>query len=175
MSLAPFLRWLTWRLPPPRIIKDRNGRSPYLSRWYLIGAPKMPDGSWAFDLNGNPRPGALWSRKRFGVYLHRFHSGDDERELHNHPWRWAVAVILAGGYVEERRDGDRVVVRRVRPGRVNVIRSSDFHRVDLFGRDAWSLFIAGPKFQGCGFWNRVSKRFWPWREFITQLRKDGAS
>lgn len=169
--MKSFLSRLSQHLPNPRIIFDRNGVSPYLSRWYLVGAPTMPDGTWPFDKNGTPRDGIVWSPKTWGLYLHRFHRGDDEQELHNHPWRWAVSLILAGGYVEERRcDGGEVKTRIVRPGRLNVIRSDDFHRVELLDEDAWSLFLVGPKFQGWGFWNRTTGKFWPWREFITQLR-----
>jgi hypothetical protein len=169
--MRALLQWLTSHMSNPRVIYDRNGRSPYLSRWYILGAPKMPDGSPVFDRIGAPREGAVWPIKGVGVYIHRFHQGDDEPELHNHPWRWAVSLILAGGYIEERRDpDDRVRTRKIRPWTINFIRSGDFHRVDLLGEDAWSLFVAGPKFQGWGFWNRHSGRFWPWREFITPLR-----
>lgn len=159
------------RLPRPRIIYDRAGRSPYLSRWYIFGAPKMPDGSQPFDEYGGPRDGVIWGDKRWGLYLHRFHRGDDDVELHNHPWRWALSLILAGGYVEERRVGDAVIVRKVCPGTLNRIDADDFHRVDLLEHDAWSLFLVGPKFQGWGFWNRSTGRFTPWREFIAQFRE----
>jgi hypothetical protein len=52
---ARALRWLAAKLPPPRVIFDRAGRSPYLSRYYLVGAPKMADGSNPFDATGAPR------------------------------------------------------------------------------------------------------------------------
>jgi len=169
--MRPLLQWVASKLPNPRIIKDRNGRSPYLSRWYLVGSPRHPDGEWPFDQNGAPREGTFWPNKTFGVYLHRFHRGDDELELHNHPWRWAVSLVLAGGYIEERRGpDDKVRIRFVRPGQLNLIRSKDFHRVDLIEKDAWTLFVVGPKFTGWGFWNRETGKYWPWRQFITQLR-----
>lgn len=149
--MRQFLLWLTERLPPPRVIYDRNGRSPYLSRWYLIGNPTRED-----------RP--------FAIYLHKFHRGDDEPELHNHPWRWAVSLILSGGYVEERRVGSGVQAHVVLPGTINFIRANDFHRVDLRDQDAWTLFLVGPKIQDWGFWERVSGRYMPWRDFINELR-----
>lgn len=41
------------------------------------------------------------------VFLHHFRDSDQEAELHNHPWESAYSLILAGGYIEERRiDGD---------------------------------------------------------------------
>lgn len=170
MSLRPILEWIADRVGPPRVIYDRAGKSPYLSRYYLFGGPTMADGSWPFERDGAMRAGALWPTRAFGLYLHKFHRGDDDMQLHNHPWRAAVSIILAGGYREERRVGDRVVARSVWPGSVNVILADDFHRVDLFERDAWSLFLAGPKFQGWGFWDRENGSFVPWREFITARR-----
>jgi hypothetical protein len=169
--MTRFLRWLTSRLAPPRIIYDRNGVSPYLSRWYLIGAPTMPDGSHPYESNGAPREGAVWKNKRFGLYIHKFHRGDDEQELHNHPWKWAISLVLTGGYIEERRDKRNAVpIRVILPWRFNFIRSGDFHRVDLLGTEAYTLFLVGPKFKGWGFWNRESGKFWPWREYINALR-----
>lgn len=170
--MRPFLEWLVQLLPPPRVIYDRNGVSKYLSRWYLLGGPRMPDGSSAFDRFGAPRDGAVYPfGQRFGIYLHKFHRGDDEPQLHSHPWRWAISLILAGGYREERRDSaNRAYSRYVYPGELNFIRADDFHRVDLLQEDAWSLFIAGPKVQSWGFWDRHTDRAWPWREFISQLR-----
>lgn len=89
-------------LRPPRVIQDGTGEIPYLSRWYLRGRPWMADGSDPFDHFGNPKPEAIWP-KGIGVYLHRFHRSDVDRELHSHPWAWSYSIILAGGYIEERR------------------------------------------------------------------------
>lgn len=38
-------------------------------------------------------------------YLHRFVRADAERWVHNHPWRHCLALVLCGGYWEERLDG----------------------------------------------------------------------
>ncbi|MGN6103684.1 MAG: hypothetical protein ACTHU0_01140, partial [Kofleriaceae bacterium] len=46
----------------------------------------------------------------FRPMLHRFHRPDVDQHLHNHPWKWAVSLILSGSYVEERFD--QVVARR---------------------------------------------------------------
>ena len=153
--MRAILHWLVTKLPEPRVIYDREGGSPYLSRWYLRQHTRG---------------------EGVAVFLHRFHRGDDDVELHNHPWEWSVALILSGGYREERRVGtsDHVIVRELRPGRLNVIRGTDFHRVDLYEGDAWSLFLAGPHTGiGWGFWNRLTREFTPWREFITRKRGPG--
>jgi hypothetical protein len=139
------LTWLESKLPKTTI--TINGK-PYLTRCYLFGK----DRAW-----GN-------------IYLHHFHSSDQGDELHNHPWEWGLSLILAGGYSEEFREGyserDWWVNRREKnPGEVNMIRSGDFHRVDLHDekKGAWSLFFAGPRTQDWGFWDRHTKAFKDWR------------
>lgn len=158
------------RLPQPRVIYDVDGSTPYLSRYYLIGRPRMADGSDPFSPTGEPRPNAIYPRAGLGVYLHHFHRGDKDRELHNHPWLWSLALILAGGYVEERRQGDAVIKRTLGPGRINWISHDDYHRVELIDGDSWTLFIAGPKVSSWGFWDRDTGGFVHWREWIERRR-----
>jgi hypothetical protein len=168
--MRQFLEWLTTKMNNPRVIYDMMGESPYLSRYYILGRPRMADGSDPFDRFGNPHPETIWPTSSLGLYLHRFHRGDSDRELHNHPWRWALSLILVGGYNEERRIGNAVVKREVKPGSLNFIGADDFHRVDMRDGDAWSLFFVGPKSSSWGFWNRNSGVVTPWREFINSKR-----
>lgn len=154
----------------PRVIYDRAGVSPYLSRFYLLGGPRTKQ-SEIFDRHGNPLQGLEWEDLPFNIYLHKFHRGDDDEALHNHPWKWSVSFVLAGGYSEERRVGETVERILVQPFTFNVIRDNDFHRVDLLEKDAWTIFFAGPKTQSWGFWDRHTGKFWPWREFIFNLRQ----
>jgi hypothetical protein len=160
---------LAARLGQPRVIYDRDGLTPYLSRFYLSRQPESHDGAEPFDRFGNPKPDVTWP-DGWGLYLHRFHRSDADGELHNHPWRWALSLVLVGGYSEERRNGARVIRRRVAPGSLNFIRANDFHRVDLLEHDAWTLFLVGPKSQSWGFWSRTDGAFTPWREFIDGRR-----
>jgi hypothetical protein len=153
-------------LPSPRVIRDREGKNPYLSRHYLTGGPRMEDGSNPFEANGDPKRDIVWGKRGpIGIYLHKFHQGDDAGELHNHPWKWAFSVVLAGGYSEERRQGDKVIRRRVAPLSLNFILGSTYHRVDLYERDAWTIFVVGKKVTGWGFWNRDTSLFTPWQLF----------
>lgn len=55
---------------------DGGPRRPYLTRWHII--PRNP-----------------W----FNIYLHYFEHGDDDRALHDHPWR-SASLILDGRYIE---------------------------------------------------------------------------
>lgn len=169
--LRTFLEWLAKWLPSPRVIPNRVGTGPYLSRWYLRGLPTMPDGSHPFTANGETKPDAIYSKK-IGVYLHRFNESDGE-EFHNHPFEWSVSLILVGGYYEERLGRrNEVTRRRVRTWSLNVIRANDFHRVDLIEKDAWTLFIVGPRTRDWGFWNRKYKMFVPSQTYLN-MKRDG--
>lgn len=101
-----------------RIITDDSG-APYLER-YFIGT--------AF--------GCVW-------YLHRFTGSDPDRRVHNHPWPWAMSLVLRGSYREVRARGlgGRQVEHRVRC--FNWIRDNTFHRVLLLRpeRFVWTLFV----------------------------------
>ncbi len=161
-------------LPAPRVIRSLDGVSPYLSRYYLSGRPTMPDGSEPFDAQGEVRDGIVYPPGAH-VYLHCFHRGDNERELHCHPWLWSMSLILVGGYREQRRvvaefAGKKtmwdVEERLVQPGDVNYIAQSDFHRVDLIDGECWTVFVSGPKASSWGFWDRATDSYTPWREFM---------
>lgn len=171
-------RWLLKNIArffPRRTIMNRDGTAPYLDRWYLLGAPRMPDGSWPFDDDGSPRPGIVW-HDGLGQYLHRFHASDSDRAPHNHPFKWSVSLILSGGYVEERvcflPDGRRYSrIRHLRPGMVNFIRANDYHRVHLVREDAWTLFLVGPKTQGWGFLEESGEHV-PWEEYYRRVGRN---
>jgi hypothetical protein len=115
---------------PCRIIDGDQGE-PYLERYYLFG------------LLG-------WH-----VYIHRFVASDPDRGLHDHPWGRAISLVLSGGYREVRgtgADDAAITVRRLRGGRINLLKGDDFHRVLLEpGQDAWTLFAHGRRVKGWGF------------------------
>lgn len=117
------------------------------------------------------------------LFLHQFHRGDEDREVHNHPWSWAVSLILSGGYDEDRmvrgmmhlsRAGNAQYLSDVmhletlyfKPGDLNFIDNNTYHRVTLPNGEAWSLILSGPKTSGWGFVDLTSFRYTPWRDFI---------
>jgi hypothetical protein len=148
------LEAITERLPN-RIIS--TGGSPYLTRWYLW--PEGPRTTEDADLEQDPE-----SSLPFALFLHKFHRGDGDRDQHNHPWDLSVAIVLAGGYREERGSA----VHTHLPGSVNVIRGDDFHRVDLLNPTigSWSLFVAGRKTGGWGFKDAASGTITPWQTYL---------
>lgn len=163
-------------LGPARVIYDRFGEVPYLSRFYIFGAPKMPDGSNPYTEHGNPKAEAVFP-DGLGLCIHRFHVGDDG-ELHNHPWRWAISLILAGGYREDRRVilssrmPPGVDSKEFRPGDINVLTAETFHRVDLLDGECWSLILTGPKTHSWGFWDSLTGKYESWRDFLKRVRSE---
>lgn len=150
--VVKLLKKLVARLPS-RTIRGPDG-SPYLTRWYLWpGKPRSgPEGN---DLD-----------VPFALFVHYFHRSDDDRDQHNHPWDVSAAIILAGGYHEERGDHSRIF----RPGSINVIRKSDYHRVELLKpkEGSWSLFVAGKNVGSWGFRDADTGEHVPHGEYIAR-------
>ena len=148
---------MTWLLKkivaklPFRTIADPCG-NPYLTRWYV----------WP----GKPRSAEdeVTPNAPFAVFIHFFHRSDKDRDQHSHPWSTSIALILKGGYREERGDA----VRTFRPGSVNIIRKDDYHRVELLDpkRGSWSLFVAGKNVSSWGFKDTKTGKHIPWREYL---------
>lgn len=83
--------------------------------------------------------------------LHKFHRPDNDRALHNHPWKWSLSIILCGSYTEERLDlhTGTTDIRRLRF--FNFLTEHDYHRVSELHGNVWTLFITGPRIQDWGF------------------------
>lgn len=152
------LAW-TRLLSAPRVFYGRDEQDKYLERFYLIS-----DRPAESDEEAAPR------ERYFNLFLHHFLRSDDDGALHSHPWSWAVSLVLVGGYREERRVGDSVVSRIVKPWSLNFLRGSDYHRVDLLEEDAWTLFLVGPKVSTWFFWDRCTRMRAQWRRFINAKR-----
>lgn len=170
--LKRLIKWVAARRPLRTI--SINGDD-YLRRYYLFGR-FIPE-----YFQGRPLLGFL----PFTAYLHHFVRPDLDRELHNHPFDKSFALILSGGYDEERLhehtfDGQRTIggyvgVDTYRSGAINIIAANDFHRVASLrqGVETWTLFITGRKVQTWGF-RLDDGTFVRWREFLG-VRKDEGS
>jgi hypothetical protein len=139
------------RVPTEAITRAADDR--YLGRHYLFRKSWLP----------------RLEHKLRSLYLHHFWRSDYEDEVHNHPWRRSYSLILTGGYIEHRYVGGRIVTRRFLPGMINVIDSSDFHRVELIGRDCWTLFLSGPKVAQWGFLDVATQTFLGWEAHMQKL------
>lgn len=86
------------------------------------------------------------------LYLHHYKRSDPDTGVHDHP-AWNVAMVLAGGYIEQRfvglsQDGIMFKYKRVRPGMINVVDHHCFHRLIVptdvrtgTQQTSWSLFL----------------------------------
>lgn len=156
-----------------------NAAGPYLARWYVVRQGKRwlrltpEQRQHHLDVN-DPRSDGGGRN----VFVHQFLSSDDERALHDHPWRW-LTIILSGQYLEHvpadpsnpagattvhhRREGDVVWCRR----------SQRAHRIEVIdGERAITLFLTGRKTREWGFHCRQGWRHW--RDF-TALDGNGRS
>lgn len=158
-------------------IRDPGGNLPYMSRYYLLGRPrKMPDGSSPFDEFGAPKPNAP-VRNCPSVVVHRIHRSDSAEFLHNHPWRWALSVVLVGGYREYRVRGDGVAVecRDRRRFTINFIRAGQFHRIELIDAETWTFVIRGRRFREWAYRSASGGDTILWRGYLdaTRSKSDG--
>lgn len=140
---------LTRKFPDRYRIIHTDGKR-YLLRFYVKRNGKLP-----------------------GLYLHHFFRGDMDRDLHDHPWNVSGSLILTGGYLEERLDPDtkEVYKRKIRPGRLNIIRANDFHRVDLLTGRAWTLFMSGKKVKDWGFYIRETGEYIPHSQYLSEKER----
>jgi len=129
----------------------REDGEPYLTRYYIFKKPV----SWMPS-----------------IYIHCFHNSDHDYAVHSHPWNYSISFIFSGSYAEERRQKDDSIKTKIlSPGRINFIRGTDFHRVDLLSPNVWTLFISGPKVKDWGFWDRDTHEYTQWEKFL-EMKKE---
>lgn len=92
-------------------------------------------------------------RSRWGsVFLHKIVRPDADRDLHNHPWKWATSYIIRGGYKELRLSKTgRLLAKWVMPGTFNRIDDTTYHRIDVVLPGTLTLFWHGPRNKSWGF------------------------
>ena len=99
--------------------------NPYLKRWHIL-----PD------------------NKFFNIYLHQFLRDDDDRALHDHPWK-SLSIIIKGSYYETTIKGEKYW----KNGSIIYRNATDGHRVNVSktGKPAWTIFMTGPVIREWGF------------------------
>jgi hypothetical protein len=118
------------------IITQHDG-SPYIDRYHIVDTPS------------------------YHARFHHWHSSDDKRAPHDHPWP-NTTIVLAGHLLEHTRDG----ARDLTPGTTVTRPAVMPHRIELVSDDAWTLFVTGPVERRWGFYTDtgwVYWRDWPWR------------
>jgi hypothetical protein len=100
------------------------------------------------------------------LMLHRIWRADYDKWLHNHPWSRASFLIVSGGYTEERLVDGEVVRFVLKPGDVNHLNASTFHRIVSIEPNTWTLGLIGERVQDWGF--LVDGALVPWREYFAR-------
>ena len=113
-----------------------------------------------------------------GIYLHYFYVGDEERHLHNHPWKNSWSFILTEGYIEERLVGDLGRVEYVdnierKPLSLASISNDTFHRVLLHKGNPWTIFISGKKTQDWGFYDIDTAKYYSHLDHFENTKETG--
>jgi hypothetical protein len=160
-SLQEYIHKFLWKLTEKypnrtRIIQVDGDK--YLKRFYIT--PRR------LDENGE-KTGKYVG---YGIYLHYFYRGDNDRELHNHPWEKSLSFILCGGYNEERKDNvaNKIITRKIKPFTFNFIKNTDFHRVTLMPntKHVWTLFFSGKRVQDWGFLDPETNQYIKHEDFV---------
>lgn len=121
-------RWLYhYTATKPCRLISRDGQ-PYLERYHLSSI-----GGWR-------------------IYLHRFVGGDGDKEVHDHPWRAALSVVLTGAYLERVATFDTpnggLMFRRRWVRWFNWIGPRTRHQILHARVETWTLFITAPVIEG---------------------------
>lgn len=105
---------------------------------------------------------------RHNLYLHRYVGSDDDRALHDHPWK-SIGVVLWGALYEVTERGER----RLWPWLPKYRSAYYAHRLRLKSDYALTLFFTFPKEREWGF--HCPKGWVHWREFTDKSgKKTGA-
>jgi len=140
MIRAALLRIAT-RRPPDFIVGDPS--EPYMLRWHLL-----PRNDW------------------FNIYLHQFLRSDDDRALHDHPYRWNMSCMLQGGYLEwvpgVLKTSGLITTRAIfrASGDIAFRWGASPHRIELHRGPCWTLFITGRRVREWGFICPQGWRHW---------------
>jgi len=163
-----------------KLITVNQDMDPYLLRVYLT--PNRDELKEQLKSFGVTNAVALSVLTMARPYLHHFFRGDEDREVHNHPWQRSVSLILTSGYKEYRWKPEARCFeeRYLKPGSVNYIRRNDFHRVELYkDQGCWTLFTSiGRVMESNGrdwsFLNTETGELTPWGQW-TQERVPGTA
>lgn len=164
-----------------KLITANSAGDPYLLRTYLSPDRKILEKQLVTGL-GIENPLVLRMATYARPYLHWFARGDSDREVHNHPWKRAVSLILVGGYKEFRWNFKRQAFsqRTVSPGGINMIGKNDFHRVELVDQavGCWTLFLSMDRLeesngQDWHFLDTTTGEMTPWGKWEEKRSRDG--
>lgn len=100
----------------------------------------------------------LFRTKNIGVFLHKIWIADNDRHLHDHPWRSFTAFILKGGYTERynTNPAHQKYERMRHHGFLsrNKIDNTTAHSITALDRDkpVWTIVFPRKNVSTWGFW-----------------------
>lgn len=143
----------------------------YMNRWWLVpyrAVIARPGGQTdgTGPVTGFRPIARLLQRFDIAIRVHEILRSDEDRSPHDHPWPY-LTIILKGGYSENRYDseGNFVSQRWHGPGSILYRPANSWHRLDLDGASATTLFITGKKCQTWGF--RTAEGKVPYWKYLT--------
>ena len=83
----------------------------------------------------------------FSLRIHHWHSSDDHRYYHDHPW-WFVTLVLKGSYTDV-SDGGREAMT---PGSIRYRPALHRHTVEVADGGCWTVLLTGKVVRRWGFW-----------------------
>lgn len=127
---------MTWNLKPRQ--PDEIIGEQYMRRWHL----RRKTGGW-------------------NLYLHKYVGSDDDRALHDHPWR-SLSFLLRGRLSEVTREHTKPLAKLLPK-----FRSAEYsHRLILNSDYAYTLFFTFKKEREWGF--HCPKGWVHWRDFTDE-------
>lgn len=102
--------------------------------------------------------------KQSSIYLHLILKGDQDRELHDHPWD-STSYVIKGILREHTKDGVNLFV----PGDVVQRKAELAHRLEVLDGPVVTLFITGEHRREWGFW--CGERFVHWEKYVDAQNK----
>ena len=94
----------------------------------------------------------LLSKTRWGrIFIHAIHRSDQDRELHDHPWKFVSLLLWGPGYREFQSDGS---IKRFGPFSINWrLDAASPHRLELDETRGpqWTLVVCGRHLRTWGF------------------------
>lgn len=100
----------------------------------------------------------LFESLPLSIYVHCFHTSDDDRNMHDHPWPF-LTIPLSGGYWDVTPAG-RQWVRRFRP---TYRPAAHRHIVILDRPNTWTLVFRFRRVREWGFW--TDNGWLDWRSY----------
>jgi len=138
-----------------RVILDRDGKEPYMIRYYL----------WR---KGGEGKGA-------NLFLHKILKSDEDEHLHDHKWPFKT-FILKGSYIEEvyshtefdkNENSKKIVTRKIPKKRFSYIsrKNTHYHKLEIPNDEpTWTLFWHGKSTKSWGFLTNEGSI--DWKEYL---------